>query len=114
MWRAGCSTMCSRGIATGMHASAVYASTVERHRARVGSFTRLQHFVRHVPNAAFAPLAWVIARRAVRSWGLTRYMNWEHDPFPRRRDAHRGAAEHIPEDATDRECNRVYGHRPDL
>lgn len=63
-------------------ASARYADTVERHRARVGTFTRLQHFVRYVPNMAFAPLAWVIARRAVRSWGLTRYMNWEHDPFP--------------------------------
>ena len=51
-----------------------------RHRERVGSFTRLQNFVRHVPNAAFAPLAWTIARRAVRSWGLTRYMAWEHAP----------------------------------
>lgn len=61
-------------------ASAAYAATVARHRERVGAFIRLQGFVRHVPNAAFAPMAWVLARRAVRARGLTRYMNWEHHP----------------------------------
>ena len=60
-------------------ASAAYAATVERHRARIGSFTHLQNFVRHVPNTAFAPMAWLLARHLVRSRGLTRYMNWEHD-----------------------------------
>ncbi len=63
-------------------ASAAYAATVERHRVRIGTFANLQHFVRHVPNAAFAPMAWVLARRAVRSRGLARYMNWEHDAVP--------------------------------
>jgi flavin-dependent dehydrogenase len=61
-------------------ASSAYAEIVERHRQRVGTFTRFQSFVRHVPNPCFAPLAWVIARRAVRSWGLKRYMAWEHTP----------------------------------
>ncbi len=66
-------------------ASAMYAETVERHRARIGTFTHLQNFVRHVPNAAFAPMAWLLARRPVCSRGLTRYMNWEHDAiFPAR------------------------------
>lgn len=63
-------------------ASAAYAGMVERHRARIGSFTSLQYFVRHVPNVAFAPMAWLLARRAVRRRGLARYMNWEHDPVP--------------------------------
>lgn len=63
-------------------ASAAYAEMVERHRVRIGSFTNLQHFVRYVPNAAFAPMAWVLARRSVRSRGLARYMNWEHDAVP--------------------------------
>jgi menaquinone-9 beta-reductase len=61
-------------------ASASYAATVARHRERVGAFTRFQHFVRYVPNAVFAPMAWALARRSVRSWGLTRYMAWEHAP----------------------------------
>jgi menaquinone-9 beta-reductase len=61
-------------------ASASYAATVARHRERVGTFTRFQNFVRHVPNAVFAPMAWALARRSVRSWGLTRYMAWEHAP----------------------------------
>lgn len=63
-------------------ASAAYAQSVERHRARVGSFTNLQHFVRHVPNVAFAPMAWILARQTVRHRGLARYMNWEHSPVP--------------------------------
>lgn len=63
-------------------ASHAYAATVERHRQRVGAFTHLQHFVRHVPNDLFAPLAWLIARRAIRQRGLTRYMAWEHPPVP--------------------------------
>lgn len=63
-------------------ASTVYAATVERHRERIGTFTNFQLFVRRVPNPCFAPLAWFVARRAVRSWGLTRYMAWEHTPVP--------------------------------
>ncbi len=70
------------GTRTWDTASAIYASTIERHRRRIGSFTHLQNFVRHVPNAAFAPMAWLLARRAVCSWGLTRYLNWEHDAVP--------------------------------
>lgn len=57
-------------------ASRGYAAVVERHRARIGTFTTFQSFVRHVPNALFAPMAWGLARRSVRAWGLTRYMNW--------------------------------------
>jgi menaquinone-9 beta-reductase len=68
------------GALTWDAASAAYAATVARHRERVGTFTRFQHFVRHVPNAFFAPMAWALARRSVRSWGLTRYMAWEHAP----------------------------------
>ncbi len=60
-------------------ASIAYADTVERHRVRIGTFTHLQNFVRHVPNAAFAPMAWLLARHMVRSRGLARYMSWEHD-----------------------------------
>jgi len=63
-------------------ARVIYAGVVERHRARVGSLTHMQSFVRHLPNAAFAPMAWVIARRAIRDRGLTRYMNWEHSASP--------------------------------
>ncbi|MHB8647811.1 MAG: geranylgeranyl reductase family protein [Thermomicrobiales bacterium] len=70
------------GGRTWASASASYRNSVERHRARVGTFTHLQRFVRHVPNAAFAPMAWLLARHAIRSRGLTRYMNWEHDAFP--------------------------------
>jgi flavin-dependent dehydrogenase len=72
-----------RGERTWEAASATYAATVERHRARIATFTKFQHFVRHVPNGLFAPMAWLLARRAVRAWGLTRYMNWEHQPMPR-------------------------------
>lgn len=73
----------ARVLAGGMtweEASEAYAGTVARHRLRVGTFTRVQEFVRHVPNSAFAPVAWILARRSVRAWGLTRYMAWEHDP----------------------------------
>lgn len=63
-------------------ASGIYTTTVDHHRGRVGKFTDYQLLVRHVPNAAFAPLAWIIARRAVRSWGLARYMAWEHPDTP--------------------------------
>jgi flavin-dependent dehydrogenase len=61
-------------------ASAAYAGAVTRHWQRIGMFTRFQTGVRHVPNAAFAPLAWIIARRIVRAWGLTHYLAWEHTP----------------------------------
>jgi flavin-dependent dehydrogenase len=63
-------------------ASAAYDATVARHWRRIGMFTRFQTGVRHVPNAAFAPLAWIIARRIVRAWGLSRYLAWEHTPVP--------------------------------
>lgn len=61
-------------------ASAAYAASVVRHRERIGTFTQFQRFVGRVPNVAFAPMAWMLARRAVRSWGLARYMAWEHEP----------------------------------
>lgn len=70
------------GSMTWEAAGMAYAAAVARHRERVATFTRFQHFVRHVPNAAFAPMAWALARRSVRSWGLTRYMGWEHSPAP--------------------------------
>jgi len=74
------------GALSGKHAwgdaGISYAGAIARHRARVGSFTHLQRFVRHVPNVAIAPMAWLLARRPIRRRALARYLSWEHDACP--------------------------------
>ncbi|MHB8644833.1 MAG: geranylgeranyl reductase family protein [Thermomicrobiales bacterium] len=55
-----------------------YAAAVARHRGRVNVYARMQALVPTVPNAAYAPIVWLLARRTARVLILRRYMAWEH------------------------------------
>lgn len=59
-------------------ASESYAAAVARHRGRVKVHARIQGLVPTVPNAAYAPIVWALARRSARAVILRPYMAWEH------------------------------------
>ncbi len=59
-------------------ARAAYASAVMGHRARVGSYTRMQTLACALPNVAYAPIVWTLGRRGAHMPILRRYMAWEH------------------------------------